>query len=310
MARKKSKEPDEGACPECRKSVPLVAGDQGAFVLRTHHVVIADPHYHGHGVEECGGSGGEPATLDDSEDWAWVPPFENGGLPGAQDPAAMRTVDGDSPVPLGEAIRAATAEIISADVRDERHVLTTQQMAEVMRQSIRPGALIPASTVPRELRPSYAEANGVDITDMISGPIRINYEPDFTGVVLVAMREAWIEVTGSPPSDATVTLEPEPFGSDTRMLTVRFQPYGLHASVPFSDHVTNDPLLAASVGREAGDTIRRLLRERLETHCMAASGAHERDERTQPLHEHRCRVCGWRWRDPVTAPPFGYINGA
>ncbi|MFE0101184.1 hypothetical protein [Streptomyces sp. NPDC059009] len=67
-----TKKPDqEGACPLCRKSIPLVVGDQGSLIVRTHHRVTMTRVYD---VAECKGSGKAPAALDDGGDWSWVKP--------------------------------------------------------------------------------------------------------------------------------------------------------------------------------------------------------------------------------------------
>ncbi|MFJ4828421.1 hypothetical protein ACIP79_00545 [Streptomyces sp. NPDC088747] len=107
MPRKTIKEPEEGACPRCRKLIALTPKRGGELVLRTHHVVVAEEHYSGHGVVECEGSGSAPAAdIDDSKDWAWIgrapaKPFADGGLPGT--------------TPLGQAIREVTDQIRGAN---------------------------------------------------------------------------------------------------------------------------------------------------------------------------------------------------
>ncbi|MCX4912834.1 hypothetical protein [Streptomyces sp. NBC_00687] len=310
---RKSKDPGEGACPSCRKSVPLVEGDRGSFVLRTHHVVVADPFYSGHGVAECEGSAGEPATLDDSEDWGWVAP-------------PMAPVDGDTvsavsavgralpsigshAVSLGEAIRTVTAEIIA-----EEHTTTDEQLEAVMQSSVN-SRMFTASTVPRELLPDRVEVGGVDITDMITGPIVINEvsaEDQVLGAVLAAMRQAWIDVTGAPPEDATVTLSTPEFTSDVQALDITFQPYALRVSIPVHSEVIGLTGVPEVLAEQAGDTVSRLLRERL-ARCNATRGPLpcECNHPDREPHEHTCGVCRAHWRDPVTPTLHpDYIHGA
>lgn len=296
MTRKKKKQPEEGACPECRKLVPLVENDRGSFVLRTHHVVVMSRDYD---VEECDGSDSEPADVDDSKDWGWVdqpkPPFKNGGLIGTP----PRAVDGDTvtsdtavgqslppfeaPVSLSEAIRAVTADIQRANEATEA-----------------------AAGTMRGFTPSYVELDGVDITHMVNGPIEIRYEPsrvtpDFTGTILVALRQVWIDETGEPPRDADVRLSTPEFTSGMQLLDIVFQPYGLRIQMPIHDGVLELPGAAEAAGREAADGLRRALRERTGV-CYATNGLwpHECREPQHEGHEHRCHVCDWRWRDPVT----------
>lgn len=70
---RKSKDP-AGACPRCRKEIPLVPDSQGDLVLQEHHVVAMTRSHGMADVAVCPGSRGAAASLDDSEDWAWVTP--------------------------------------------------------------------------------------------------------------------------------------------------------------------------------------------------------------------------------------------
>lgn len=290
MPRKKKQQQSEGACPRCRKLIPLVPADGGLLVLRTHHVVVAEPHYNGHAVEECPGR--EPADLDDSQDWAWVAKTE-----------APHTEPDDAMARLAGAARTVTEAVsAAAGATQESFTLTTEQVEAVAQVAVNSDAVRSAmttSTVPPQIMtPSHVEPDGIDT---VTGPIEINYVPDFLGTVLVAIRQAWIDETGAPPYDATVTLTTPDLMNDVQLLHVIFEPYGLRVSVPVPGEAANLPGAAEAAGREAAGVVRRALQERTATRCTATLGElpHECD---QPVgeHEHLCRLCNWRWRDPVT----------
>ncbi|WP_055563637.1 hypothetical protein [Streptomyces atriruber] len=115
----KSRDPGEGACPRCRKSVPLVKDSQGDLVLELHHLVLSDQ---GYVVSTCRGSRGAPAReLDDSEDWGWkqeraarTQPYRNGGLPGLA--AAVVSLEDSvrTVIPAMQHMREALAEAEAA----------------------------------------------------------------------------------------------------------------------------------------------------------------------------------------------------
>lgn len=354
--KRKSKDPGEGACPSCRKSVPLVPGDRGSFVLRTHHVVVADEYHSGHDVEECAGSAGEPAVLDDSEDWGWVPtpapaggtvseampPFEDGGI---------------GPVSLGEAIRAVTAEITSDAPRvvndaarqlsdaltpvfteltgSPQHVRVRPEPdgngGSVMRGNVQPYGLQFASHVTgsaladrgaldiiiqRVAAEARTELEGrvlpeVDLTAAVAA-VDVPPVPNFMGTVLAALRQAWIDVTGAPPDDATVTLSDLDFTRDMRVMEFTFQPYALHVRIPIQGNAPDQPGFAEAAGREAGEAMHALLRERL-ARCNATRSPLpcECNHPDREPHEHTCGVCRAHWRDPVTPTLHpDYIHGA
>lgn len=328
--------PQEGACPRCRKLVPLVPGDQGSFVLRTHHVVIAGEAYHGHGVEECAGSGGEPAALDDSEDWAWVPEEpETAPAPSADNDRIEsssevlrggRRLSPSDPAPIGDVIsetlarqiRAVAADDVLdtahwtrvrdalqgvgeaareavAGIIDEERTLTAEQMAQIMRFTADGG-------------PRVADMTFVRDPGAFTRAVLDDIQPaNFTGVILEAIRQAWIDETGAPPRDATVTLSEHDLMRDMQTMDIVFEPYQLYVSIPIYGNAPDIPGFAEAAGREAAETVRRALRERLETRCTAVNMLHECDQPAGP-HEHRCRICNWRWRDAV-APTLNAGGG-
>lgn len=259
MPRKKKQE-SEGACPRCRKLVPLVQADGGLLVLRTHHVVINDL---GYGVKECEGSRGEPAALDDSEDWGWVAP------------AAEATREASEPTSLGETIRETLAGLPEGriDVRDEEHVLTTQQMADVMRASINGAAVreaMTSSTVPEALRPSHVEVNGVDFTDAISS-VQINLAPSMS----LAQRRTAMRHAARQLRDALepvladvagerrgVTVRPEPDGNGGAVLRGQIQPDGFEFMVHVHASRLADPLALDDLIRRGAAEARTQLEER------------------------------------------------
>lgn len=288
------KKPEEGACPKCRKLIPLVTR-RGDLVLQTHHVVVADPNYHGHDVAECDGSGGEPAVLDDSEDWGWVPEPEE--EPGKQ-PAG--------PVAVDQAIRDVTRQA-------------------AVRQSMT------ASAVPPELRPTRVELNGIDISSAVSSveiseeaPRRIaeladafmevtfdtappSAETELLAGILAAVRQAYIDVTGAPPGDGTaVAFDDHDVWGDAQTLGLRLPVDGeeaLTVAIPLDPAAARDSVLRAATAREAADVVRRQLRERRGGRCEAGNGpcvcgAHGRQG------EHICRTCGARWTGEPGTPSY------
>lgn len=69
---KAPEDPATGACPRCRKSVPLVKDSRGDLVLGLHHFVMSGQ---GYSVTTCRGAGEPPAKeLDETEDWSWTAP--------------------------------------------------------------------------------------------------------------------------------------------------------------------------------------------------------------------------------------------
>ncbi|MFF0183527.1 hypothetical protein [Streptomyces sp. NPDC005244] len=194
----------------------------------------------------------------------------------------MRQVDGDTvtavaavgqPLPpfengglsLGEAIRAVTTEIAEEQ----------PEPAGVLLPDIDFAAAVAAVDVP---------------------PV-----PDFMGTVLTELRQAWIDVTGAPPDDANVTLSTPDFVWDMRVMDFVFQPYGLHVSIPIHGNAPDLPGFAEAAGRQAGETMRTLLRARL-ARCNATRGLFpcECNHPDREPHQHRCGICGLLWRDPVT----------
>lgn len=333
--KKKPKAGDEAACPQCRKLVALIRNDQGFVVLRVHHVVANSGN--GYDVNECGSSGHPPASPDEvaeGDRWQDKAP-QRPGKPTAIGSTAMRaatvrqTVDVDAMTSavssategvssLGEAIREATESIVraAAATQDdftltEEHVLTTEQMADVMRASINGYAvrqMMSTSTVPEEPRPSYVEVNGHDITDAISGPIQINYVPHddtvpgLIGRVLVEVRQAYIDIAGAPPTDADMSLEENAFTDDMRTLTLRMTaPSGrLSVSTAISPSVVGTPGYAEEIARQTGEFVRnqlRMLAPRCEERHFTGHGC---GEPAGAEHVHRCHVPGCRchWRTP------------
>lgn len=399
--RKKLKAGDDGACPQCRKLVPLVDNDRGDLVLRTHHVVAAYENQNGYDVKECGSSGYPPASPDEiaeGDNWQSGAPQRPGRATaiGSTTVRDVRTVDGDSvaeiirneatnPPPfrftavdqategistLGEAVRGA-AEAISraAAARQDDFALSGEAAQRVMR-----------------LEPTSVEINGVDITDSVAGPIELTYddtpipflreqpepepvlsvrdicqriyqeidpllirltgqpqiidvraEPcnalstardpllapvrtvnlnvtarpcgldatfnivpssmtseatqrlvaqiadrahDLLGVarpwstdqaglvalVLNAIRETYIDVTGAPPDDANVSVasdSPDLFMQDMQIMRLQLQPGGVELRIPIYGETLDVPGAAERLAREAAQTLRGLLLERM-----------------------------------------------
>lgn len=109
----RSKDP-EGACPRCRKLIPLVpTADGGSFVLDRHHVVAMERSHGMDAIRTCPGAGSQPASLDDSEDWAWVRP-DPAWVP--DDSAARRRSDASEPVRIGEVVNSTGFGRVSESV--------------------------------------------------------------------------------------------------------------------------------------------------------------------------------------------------
>ncbi|MGW6790031.1 hypothetical protein [Streptomyces chartreusis] len=126
--KKKLKAGDDGACPQCRKEVPLVENDRGDLVLRTHHVAAVEQFEHGgsgYGVRECGSSGYPPASPEEVDDtkgdhWQESAPKREGkpttvvardiDPPIRVGAPARHLNDSGEPVTLGEAIRRVSGE--------------------------------------------------------------------------------------------------------------------------------------------------------------------------------------------------------
>ncbi|WP_143672292.1 hypothetical protein [Streptomyces sp. OK228] len=227
----------------------------------------------GYDVEECGGSKGEPAALDDSEDWAWVPETV---LSPSQDDGPIRLGDvisetlaraahatSEAFLSTGEAMRETIAGFPA--VVAEEHTLTTEQLERAIQAATNRGAVreaMTSSTVPQSLRPSHVAVNGVDITDIVSS-MTINEAPDLPLTERhTAMRHAardlrdaletvLADVTGQRQS---VHITPEPDGRGGAQLHGYIQPDGFQ----FATHIPA-PVLADQAALD--DLIRRATAE-------------------------------------------------
>ncbi len=267
MTRKRSKDPEEGACPQCRKLIPLVTR-QGDLVLQTHHVVAAEQFKNGYDVQECGGSQKPPGELDDSRDWAWVPEpgaepaFEDGGpVPVSE---AMRGVEAnmqrfrEAAAVIGEAMRGA------ATSTREEFTLTTEQLEAVVRTSVHSEAVreaTTASTIPRgllndriTLAPDNSQADRRRAMRKVARRMREALEP------VVA------DITGQR-QDVSVTANPD--GGGGARLRGFIRPDGFQFGTWVPAHVLTDPVMLDDLIRravaEARSQLERRFRPRTET---------------------------------------------
>ncbi|QES45234.1 hypothetical protein DEJ49_33385 [Streptomyces venezuelae] len=261
----RSNDPTAGACPRCRKEIPLVKDSRGDLVLQEHYVVdTGEEHYPTYDVVKCLSSGYPSAdALDDGEDWGWQPK--------GTAPAVPPTVRGPSP---------------DAFIADEGE--SFDGMA--IRRFGRTAASVSVSL--RNVSDAMRDAVATAMADVEASRL--------VAVVLAAVRTAYIDATGAPPTDVSASFPEAESSVGPLTLALDLDPGPVTLRIAVDALLAADGVYAAQLADQAARAVRRQLRGPCGMRATVAGGGwHECRERGEHT-AHICDLCRMTWTEDRT----------
>lgn len=203
------------------------------------------------------------------------------------------------------------------DVRVDWHVITDDFRTADIVITARPCELdVTFNIVPSSMTSEATQRLVAQIADRVHDHLGVarSWSTDQAGLValvLNAIRDTYIEVTGAPPTDAQVSTGGPDFMMDApEVLTMRLEPGHIEVRVPIDPFAASRPDFPAEAARQAADVVRRALLNGRTTgpqqFCNAPDGHWPCACGREPGHDggHRC-VCSRTWPSPTREPEDG-----